>query len=118
MPTEERVSQYEKALQELRALILNGGVEANTRLAETALAERFGISRTPLRQAMDRLVEEGLLERADTGRCRVASFAMEDIIDAIEALRTGEETIRYNSKVSRGASTTQRTQNACSSSIP
>ena len=49
MPTEERVSQYEKALQELRALILNGGVEANTRLAETALAERFGISRTPLR---------------------------------------------------------------------
>ncbi|MAQ83932.1 GntR family transcriptional regulator [Psychromarinibacter halotolerans] len=84
MPTEERVSQYEKALQELRALILNGGVEANTRLAETALAERFGISRTPLRQAMDRLVEEGLLERADTGRCRVASFTMEDIIDAIE----------------------------------
>ncbi|WP_172298940.1 GntR family transcriptional regulator [Pseudoruegeria sp. HB172150] len=84
MPGTERVSQFEKALLELRSAILTGQFEANSRLAETALAERLGISRTPLRQAMDRLVEEGLLERAETGRCRVASFTMDDIIDAIE----------------------------------
>ena len=84
MAGNERVSQFEKALLDLRAQILNGRFEANSRLAETALAAHLGISRTPLRQAMDRLVDEGLLERTETGRCRVASFTMDDIIDAIE----------------------------------
>ncbi|MEZ5811843.1 MAG: GntR family transcriptional regulator [Rhizobiaceae bacterium] len=79
-----RMTQFSKALLELRLLVLNGEFEAKSRLPETALAERLGISRTPLRQAMARLVEEGLLERLETGGCRVASFTMDDIIDAIE----------------------------------
>ncbi|MEZ5534823.1 MAG: GntR family transcriptional regulator [Thiolinea sp.] len=78
------MSQFEKALLELRLLILSGEFEANSRLPEVLLSERIGISRTPLRQAMDRLVEEGLLERLETGGCRVASFSMNDIIDSIE----------------------------------
>lgn len=53
-------------------------------MPETALAERLGVSRTPLRQAMDRLVDESLLERLPSGRCVVASFSMADIADAIE----------------------------------
>ena len=68
----------------LRTLLLNGEFPANARLPETALAKRLGISRTPLRQAMARLVDEGLLERVETGGCRVATFSMNDIIDAIE----------------------------------
>ncbi len=79
-----RKSQYDKALLGLRSLILNGEFEATARLPETHLAERLDISRTPLRQAMDRLVDEGLLERIETGGCRVASFTATDIIDAIE----------------------------------
>ncbi len=77
-------SQYEAALRELRSLILSGAFEASSRLAETSLAERIGVSRTPLRQAMARLVEEGLLERVSSGGCKVASFTMDDIVDAIE----------------------------------
>ena len=80
----ERTSQFTRALIELRALILGGAFASNDRLPETALAERLNLSRTPLRQAMDRLVEEGLLDRIETGGCRVASFSMDDIIDAIE----------------------------------
>ncbi len=80
----ERNAQFSRALIELRSLILGGTFETQHRLRETALADRLGISRTPLRQAMDRLVEEGLLERIDTGGCRVASFTLDDIIDAIE----------------------------------
>lgn len=80
----EKTTQFEKALQNLRLLVLNGDFEPSSRLPEIALSERIGISRTPLRQAMARLVEEGLLERLDTGGCRVASFSMEDIVDAIE----------------------------------
>ncbi|MBI1415708.1 MAG: FCD domain-containing protein [Limimaricola sp.] len=79
-----RSSQFEKALLELRALILAGTFEINMRLPETALAERLALSRTPLRQAMDRLVEEGLLEKIPTGGCRVARLSERDIIDAIE----------------------------------
>ncbi len=80
----EKKTQFAKALMELRWLILNGEFAIDSRLPETALAERLGISRTPLRQAMDRLVEEGLLERQKTGGCKVASFSMDDIYDAIE----------------------------------
>lgn len=84
MSRTERKSQFDKALFGLRGLILDGEFEANTRLPEVSLADRLDISRTPLRQAMDRLVDEGLLERIETGGCRVASFSKEDIVDAIE----------------------------------
>ncbi len=80
----DRSTQSAKALRELRALVLRGEFAAKARLPETALAEKLGISRTPLRQAMARLVEEGLLERLETGGCRIASFSMADIEDAIE----------------------------------
>lgn len=84
MDRQERNGQSTRALMDLRALILDGSFPANTRLPEVQLAERLGISRTPLRQAMGRLVEEGLLERAPSGGCRVASFSVRDIIDSIE----------------------------------
>lgn len=80
----ERNAQFTRALLDLRSLILEGAFAASERLPETQLAERLGISRTPLRQAMDRLVDEGLLERAETGGCRVASFSVADVIDSIE----------------------------------
>ena len=80
----EKTSQFERALLTLRRLVLDGAFEPNSRLPEVAISERLGISRTPLREAMTRLVEEGLLERLETGGCRVASFTMADIIDAIE----------------------------------
>lgn len=84
MPQTERLTQSEKALMGLRALVLDGVFEPNTRLPEVALAERLGISRTPLRQAMSQLVDEGILERIETGGCRVVRFTLEDVLDAIE----------------------------------
>jgi len=84
LPVSERNAQFARGLLGLRALILDGEFAGGTRLPETQLAERLDISRTPLRQAMDRLVDEGLLERIATGGCRVASFTMADIMDAIE----------------------------------
>ncbi len=82
--TKRRRSQFDKGLGELRSLVLGGDFAPHDRLSETALAERLGISRTPLRQAIDRLVEEGMLERLPSGGCRVARFTMQDIVDAIE----------------------------------
>ncbi|MEQ9039062.1 MAG: GntR family transcriptional regulator [Silicimonas sp.] len=78
------LSKFDKALMGLRSLVLSGEYPSNARLSEVALSGRLGISRTPLRQAMDHLVGEGLLERIETGGCRVARFTVEDIEDAIE----------------------------------
>lgn len=84
MGESDRITRVEKAIIGLRGLVMSGEFDPGARLPEVALAERLGISRTPLRQAMDRLVSEGLLERIETGGCRVARFEFADLVDAIE----------------------------------
>lgn len=85
-PVEEPVKlrQVDRALRRLRQLILSGELQPEQHLSEPAAAEMIGISRTPLREAMTYLVEEGLLERTSSGRCKVCHFTREDIFDAIE----------------------------------
>ncbi|MGB7243440.1 MAG: GntR family transcriptional regulator [Sulfitobacter sp.] len=78
------LSQLDRALFGLRSLVMGGEFDEGQRLSEVSLAKQLGTSRTPLRQAMDRLVAEGLLERIRTGGCRVATFSIGDIADAIE----------------------------------
>jgi GntR family transcriptional regulator, vanillate catabolism transcriptional regulator len=73
-----------RAMNELRQRILNGALAGGTRLLEVPLAEELGISRTPIREAMSRLVEEGLLDRARSGGFVVRSFRFQDVVDAIE----------------------------------
>ncbi|MGS0896140.1 GntR family transcriptional regulator [Burkholderia stagnalis] len=46
----------------LREMIINGELEAGERLVERDLADRFGISRIPMREAIQRLEREGLLD--------------------------------------------------------
>ena len=73
-----------RALLELRKKILSGEYAAGMRLLEVPTAEALEISRTPVREAMSRLVEEGLLERAASGGFMVRRFSFADVIDAIE----------------------------------
>src|SRR5919108_5496079 len=47
----------------LRAAIMYGSLPPGRQLNEAELAARFGVSRGPLREAMQRLVPEGLLRR-------------------------------------------------------
>lgn len=81
---DRNLSQLDRALFSLRSLVLGGAFAGGQRLSEVAVAKQLGTSRTPLRQAMDRLVAEGLLERIETGGCRVSTFSHADIADAIE----------------------------------
>lgn len=69
---------------ELRKRILDGAYQGGARLFEVALARDMDVSRTPVREAMLRLSEEGLLERARGGGFIVRAFGFADIADAIE----------------------------------
>lgn len=75
-----------RAQIDLRQRILNGELPGGTRLYEVALAEEMNISRTPVREALSRLAEEGLLERTRAGGFVVRSFKKADVLDII-ALR-------------------------------
>ncbi len=80
----ERAMQSQRALMGVRDLVISGGIRAGSRLSEVALAEKLGISRTPLRAALARLEQEGLVEAIPSGGYAVRSFTREDVIDAIE----------------------------------
>jgi DNA-binding GntR family transcriptional regulator len=73
-----------RAQIELRKRILNGELPGGTRLYEVMLADELNVSRTPVREALSRLAEEGLLERARGGGFVVRSFAIGDVLDMIE----------------------------------
>ena len=78
------VTQTVRAQITLREQILGGKLPAGTRLLEVPLAEQLQISRTPVRAALSRLAEEGLLDRARGGGFVVRTFSYGDVVDAIE----------------------------------
>jgi GntR family transcriptional regulator, vanillate catabolism transcriptional regulator len=81
--SDAKTSHSQRALITLRQRILAGALPGGTRLAEVALAEELGISRTPIRAALSRLAEEALLERKGAGFI-VRRFDLADVVDAIE----------------------------------
>lgn len=68
----------------LRAAIVSGEFAAGAPLGETALADRHGTSRTPIREALRRLEQDGLVERGDRG-LRVRTRSPEEILEIYEA---------------------------------
>ncbi len=77
-------SQTTKATLGLRELIFAGELEPEQRVPEIGLAERLGVSRTPLRLALATLAHEGLLRPLPGGGFVVCSFTLSDVTDAIE----------------------------------
>ena len=75
---------YKNVALRLREMILRGDLAPGERLGEVALAERLGVSRTPIRQALPALAREGLLAAAGRRGYLVRSFSPQDVLDAIE----------------------------------
>lgn len=82
--TDKTQSLSVKALLSIRELILAGALAPGKRISELSVAERTGISRTPIRAALQRLEEEGLIETIPSGGFAVKSFSQRDVFDAIE----------------------------------
>lgn len=83
-------SQTVRAQLRLREMILDGHLPAGERVSEPAVAELTGISRTPIRAALQHLQQEGLLEPIRSGGFRVRAFSIDEIRDAIEIRGTLE----------------------------
>lgn len=83
---------HDEVAERLRELIRSGELEPRARINELELSERFGISRTPLREAVKILATEGLLELLPNRGARVASISAEEIEEVIEVVAGLEAT--------------------------
>lgn len=90
VPITRDSSLTDRAVLGLRDLVLRGEFGAGERLTEAELADRLGVSRTPVRAALQRLEEEGLLEAVQPTGYMVRSFSETDLDDAIEVRGTIE----------------------------
>ena len=96
------MSAQVRAQVRLRELILSGELPPGSRVAELAIVERLGVSRTPIRAALLRLEQEGLIESLPGGGYAVRSFSERDVSDAIE-LRGTVEGLVARTAAERGA---------------
>jgi DNA-binding GntR family transcriptional regulator len=71
----------EKIVETVRNAIVNGQIPAGARVAEPDLADRFGISRTPIREAFRQLESEGFITVIPRKGAIVASLSAKDISD-------------------------------------
>lgn len=76
------VSLAEGLYSALREEIMAGTLAAGTRLRETEVAQRFGVSRTPVREALKKLELEGLIADVPGRGLTVTKPSLNDILDA------------------------------------
>lgn len=74
----------DRAYTAIRNMILSGELPAGIQLGEEALAEKCGVSRTPVRDALRRLEGDMLVARSDTQRTFVAEWSLDDVRDAFD----------------------------------
>lgn len=75
----------------LRQAILKGELEPGERLMEIQLAERLGVSRTPIREAIRKLELEGLVNMVPRKGAEVAKISERNLRDVLEVRRALEE---------------------------
>jgi DNA-binding GntR family transcriptional regulator len=81
----------ETAYQLLRDEIIQWKLEPGTPLGEVETSQRLGVSRTPLREALSRLIAEGLVRTGPGRTAVVTSLSRHDIVELFE-LREALET--------------------------
>ncbi|MFC3613420.1 GntR family transcriptional regulator [Lutimaribacter marinistellae] len=77
----------EHTVQKLRDMILSGELAAGTHLQERAFAERLGVSRTPVREAISRLITEGLVTRQTRGAPTVSRISVSEVVEILHVRR-------------------------------
>jgi DNA-binding GntR family transcriptional regulator len=82
----QRESLHAQAIDRLRDMIVEGELAAGARIVENELTDRFGISRTPLREALKVLASEGLVELLPHRGARVTEVTAQEVGDLFELI--------------------------------
>lgn len=85
-----RAAQAVSALLGVRNMIFSGEIKPGDRVSELVMVEKLGVSRTPIRTALNRLEVEGLLTAIPSGGFEVRGFSRADVADSIELRGTTE----------------------------
>lgn len=90
-PIERHQTLREKILETIREAILKGTLKPGEKVAEPELAERFGISRTPIREAFRQLESEGYLTVIPRKGAVVTALSEQDVQEfyAIKSILEG-----------------------------
>ncbi len=90
-PMEKHLTLREKILENIRDSIVSGSLKAGSRVSEPELAERYGISRTPVREAFRQLETEGYLTVIPRRGAVVSQFTPKDVEEfyAIKSIMEG-----------------------------
>jgi DNA-binding GntR family transcriptional regulator len=78
-PAKSSVPVREKVYEQLKGAILTGRLNPEERLTEEHLAEKMGVSRTPIREALHKLASEGLIKPLETRGFIVPPDSREDV---------------------------------------
>lgn len=78
------MKQQSAVLAKIREMILQGVLAPGERLSEASVAERLGLSRTPVRQALPVLAREGLLVESGARGYAVRAFTFREVLEAVE----------------------------------
>jgi len=81
---EERRALVDRLAATLQARVLSGELPSGARLRQEALAEEFGVSRTPIREALRKLQAAGLVELRPNRGALVRGLSPREIRDAYE----------------------------------
>jgi DNA-binding GntR family transcriptional regulator len=86
----------ERAADQLRTMILRGDLPPGSELKQDRLAEQFGVSRVPVREALAMLERDGLVTVKPNRRVVVSEVTDADLLDhyAVRALIEGEAAAR------------------------
>ena len=89
---QEGLTQTERLADEIAGSVLSGEFPPGFRLDEHMLAERFGVSRTPVREALRQLASTGLIEIKPRRGAIVASATSEQLDTLFGAMAEAEAT--------------------------
>ncbi|HZM73800.1 MAG TPA: GntR family transcriptional regulator [Candidatus Polarisedimenticolia bacterium] len=87
----ERTLLRDRAYRMLRDAIVSGELAPGSVIRDGELAERVGLSRTPVREALSRLADDGLVETKAHSWTRVAPLVLREVRDALVVVRAMHE---------------------------
>lgn len=87
----------EQIAAHIRRDVFAGRLAVGKRLSETSLANQFNVSRTPIREALQQLVQEGFLDAKPNCGVRVAAEACDSMNELVISIRAMIETFALKS---------------------